>query len=153
MADDPVFAIRHGWKLRQSKVFADAIQELERETLRLSVKDPLKYELHPKAKLFIRVTNLILDEIPLDPNSTTYALGNTLGAAHRHWRRAKFLQRFRLFYRFESASHTIIYGWMNDENTLRKSGSRNDPYAVFLQRLARREPPDSWEDLMQDSES
>ena len=30
--------------------------------------------------------------------------------------------RFRLFFRFDSASKVIIYAWVNDENTLRKVG-------------------------------
>ena len=37
-----------------------------------------------------------------DPNSVEYRLGNTLGPSHRYWRRAKFLGRFRLFYRFST---------------------------------------------------
>jgi toxin YhaV len=153
MARGPVFAVRNGWRLRRSRAFAEVIDALEREVERLATADPDHYLSHPKAKLFVRITELILDEIPSDPNAAAYALGNTLGPAHRHWRRAKFLQRFRLFFRFDSASRTIIYSWVNDENTLRKAGSRRDPYLVFQQRLARGEPPDDWVDLLQDSEA
>jgi toxin YhaV len=151
MADEPAFAVRQGWKLRRSKVFAEALDALEQEVARLSEADPAGYITHPKTKLFIRISDLILDEIPLNPNAPEYGLGNTLGPSRRHWRRAKFLQRFRLFYRFESASRTIVYAWMNDENTLRKAGSRSDPYAVFLRRLDRGEPPDDWKALLRDS--
>jgi toxin YhaV len=151
MADKPVFAVRQGWKLRRSKMFAEALDALEREVARLAEADPAGYLGHPKTKLFIRISDLILEEIPLNPNAPEYGLGNTLGPSRRHWRRAKFLQRFRLFYRFESASRTIVYAWMNDENTLRKAGSRSDPYAVFLRRLDRGEPPDDWKALLRDS--
>jgi toxin YhaV len=91
---------------------------------------------------------LIFYEIPSDPNANAFSLGNTLGAARRHWRRAKFLQRFRLFFRFDSASRIIIYAWVNDENTLRKAGSQTDPYAVFSKRLNAGNPPDDWVDLL-----
>lgn len=64
---------------------------------------------------------------PRNPNSVEYQLGNTLGPAHRHWRRAKFLGRFRLFYRFSTAHRAIVYAWVNDETTLRKANSRTDP--------------------------
>jgi toxin YhaV len=151
MADEPAFAVRQGWKLRRSKVFAEALDALEQEVARLAEADPAGYITHPKTKLFIRISDLILDEIPLNPNAPEYGLGNTPGPSRRHWRRAKFLQRFRLFYRFESASRTIVYAWMNDENTLRKAGSRSDPYAVFLRRLDRGEPPDDWKALLRDS--
>jgi toxin YhaV len=151
MADEPVFAVRRGWKLRRSKVFAEALDALEREVARLAEADPAGYLAHPKTELFIRISDLILEEIPLNPNAPEYGLGNTLGPSRRHWRRAKFLQRFRLFYRFESASQTIVYAWMNDENTLRKAGSKSDPYAVFQRRLDRGEPPDDWKSLLRDS--
>jgi toxin YhaV len=152
MADESVFAVRQGWKLRRTKVFAESFDALELEVAQLAEADPVNYLSHPKVKLFIRISDLILEEIPLNPNAPEYALGNSLGPSRRHWRRAKFLQRFRLFYRFDSASRTIVYGWMNDENTLRKAGSKSDPYAVFLRRLDRGEPPDDWKALMKNSE-
>jgi toxin YhaV len=31
---------------------------------------------------------------------------------------------------------------------LRKAGSRNDPYAVFLRRLEAGDPPDDWAELL-----
>jgi toxin YhaV len=153
MARGPVFAVRNGWQLRRSRVFAEAIDALEGEVERLAAADPDQYLSHPKSKLFARIIQLILEEIPADPNSPVFALGNTLGPTHRHWRRAKFLQRFRLFFRFDSASRTIIYSWVNDENTLRKAGSRSDPYTVFKQRLTRGEPPNDWIELLQNSEA
>lgn len=47
-----------------------------------------------------------------------------------------------------SASRTIIYTWLNDDNTLRKAGSQNDPYAVFHRMLERGAPPSDWVALM-----
>jgi toxin YhaV len=147
------FAERHGWKLYRAGAFAESFDALEEEVSRLAAERPDNYATHPKAKLLRRIGELIFDEIPRDPNAHVFGLGNTLGAAHRHWRRAKFLQRFRLFFRFDSASRIIIYGWVNDENTLRKAGSRSDPYAVFMRRLDAGDPPDRWEDLLDDGRS
>ncbi len=140
------FAERHGWKLYRSSAFADALDRLEADVARLAADRPLDHGNHPKAKLLARIRDLIFEEIPRDPNANVYGLGNTLGPAHRHWRRAKFLQRFRLFFRFDSASRIIIYAWVNDENTLRKYGSRTDPYAVFVRPTRRGHSADSWAD-------
>ncbi len=74
-----------------------------------------------------------------------------LGSAHRHWRRAKFNQRFRIFFRFHPGSRVIIYAWMNDESTLRARGSRRDVYAAFERRLTAGEPPDDWDELLVES--
>jgi toxin YhaV len=71
-----------------------------------------------------------------------------MGTEFRHWRRAKIGRRFRLFFRFDSKTRIIIFPWVNDENTLRSSGSKNDPYAVFQQMLERGRPPDDWAALM-----
>ncbi|MGI8988268.1 MAG: type II toxin-antitoxin system YhaV family toxin [Bryobacteraceae bacterium] len=76
-------------------------------------------------------------EIQRDPHALEFQLDSTLGPAYRHWRRARFLGRFRLFFRFSSAHKTIVYAWVNDDTTLRKEGARTDPYAIFT-RIASR---------------
>jgi toxin YhaV len=57
----------------------------------LAKRQPESYRNHPKAKLLKRVMDLVLVEIPRDPNAAEFQLDNTLGPAYRHWRRAKFL--------------------------------------------------------------
>jgi toxin YhaV len=37
---------------------------------------------------------------------------------------------------------------VNDENSLRSSGSKSDPYAVFQKMLQRGHPPDDWAALL-----
>jgi toxin YhaV len=144
---------RHGWTLLRTAAFAHALDGLEAEVAKLAAKDPASYSAHPKAKLLKRIVDLTFEEIPRDPNAPAFQLGNTLGASHRHWRRAKFLQRFRLFFRFDSAAKVIVYAWVNNETTLRKAGSRSDPYAVFLRRLEAGDPPDDWMELMEEAET
>jgi toxin YhaV len=149
------------WQLYVHPAFSKPFDALTGEVERLAAADPRGYVEHPKAKLLRRILDLIETEIPRDPSAAEYALGNTLGPAHRHWRRAKFLGRFRLFFRYSSQARVIIYAsvnvrwvnvrWVNDENTLRKAGGRNDPYTVFGALLRKANPPDGWDALMKEA--
>jgi len=142
----------NGWRLYQHPLFRDQlnalIAEVEALARRLSTKE---YARHSKVRLLARVRKIILEDIPRDPASRAYEQGNTLGSAHRHWRRAKFNQRFRIFFRFHTGSRVIIYAWMNDESTLRARGSRRDVYAAFERRLTAGEPPDDWDEWLVES--
>ena len=110
--------------------------------------DPDGYRHAPAVKFFRTLRDLVFEEIPANPDHPQFRQGKTLGGAHSHWRRAKFHRRFRLFFRFHSASRAIVYAWLNDETTLRKTGSRTDAYAVFRRMLERGTPPSDWEALM-----
>lgn len=147
------FAERNGWRLYAHPAFGDALEKLTNVVQRLKQQQPDTFAEHPKTKLLKRILDLILEEIPRDPNASEFQLGNTLGPAHRHWRRAKFLKRFRLFFRFSSAHRAIIYAWVNDETTLRKAGSPTDPYVIFSKRLQEGNPPDSWDELFHRAEA
>ena len=142
------FAERNGWRLFRHAEFRRTLDGLAADVERLARRQPNDWQSHPKAKLLRRIVDLIEFEIPRDPNAPEYAQGNTLGPSHRHWRRAKFLGRFRLFFRFDSASRIIVYAWVNDEYTLRKAGARTDPYAGFRRRLDEGNPPDDWTTLL-----
>jgi toxin YhaV len=139
------------WQLFAHPAFSEAFDALVGEVKRLRVADAEGYKEHPKTKLLKRVLDLIEVEIPRDPGANEYSLGNTLGPAHRHWRRAKFLGRFRLFFRYSSRASVIIYAWVNDENTLRQAGGRNNPYSVFGRLLRKGCPPDDWAALVKEA--
>jgi toxin YhaV len=143
--------VRHGCQLYTWPGIAGQLDALRREVRRLAALDPKGYTQHPKAKLLAAVRRLLLDVIPADSRAPEFQLGNTLGPEYRQWRRAKFSGRFRLFFRFHSASRSIVYVWMNDEGTLRKAGGRTDPYGVFHQMLGRGRPPSDWADLLRES--
>jgi toxin YhaV len=140
-----------GWRLFAHPAFRQPFDALVAEAARLRTADPEGYKQHPKIKLLKRIVDLIEIEIPRDQGAAEYSLGSTLGAEHRHWRRAKFLGRFRLFFRYSSKDRIIIYAWVNDEKTMRKAGGRNDPYAIFSSRLRRGEPPDDWNALIKEA--
>jgi toxin YhaV len=147
MRPEPVVE-RNGWKLYAHPAFGARLEILIQAVEGLEKRQPQGYRSHPKAKLLKRILDLLLTEIPRNPNAAEFQLGNTLGPAYRHWRRAKFLDRFRLFFRFSSARKTIVYAWVNDETTLRKAGARTDPYAVFTRGLEEGNPPDDWDKLL-----
>jgi len=73
-----------------------------------------------------------------------------LGDHYKHWFRAKFLQQFRLFFRYQQSADVkiIVLAWVNDDSTLRAYESANDAYAVFRKMLDRGNPPDTWKELV-----
>lgn len=139
---------RHGWILLFHDCIVDQLQKLHAAAERARRNDPEHFAENANVKLFRALSRLIHEVIPGDPGSDDFRLGNTLGPAHRHWRRAKIGRRFRLFFRYDSRSKTIVFAWVNDEQTLRSSGSKSDPYAVFQKMLQRGNPPDDWEQLI-----
>jgi hypothetical protein len=62
--------------------------------------------------------------------------------------RAKFHERYRLFFRFSTKDRVIVYAWVNDESSLRKSGLKTDPYSMFQALHKAGTPPASFEQLM-----
>lgn len=139
---------RNGWWILFHPGFRDPLLALQDEVADLERQAETGWETGPKPKLLRRILDLVLREIPANPDAPTYEQGNTLGADARGWRRAKFLGRLRLFFRFHSDSKIIVYAWVNDENTLRKDGSNTDPYAVFRGMLVGGDPPNNWKKLL-----
>jgi toxin YhaV len=123
---------RHGWNLLFHDGVIEQLQKLQAASQRAQAQDPQGFASNANA-----LSQLMLETVPSDPNREEYRQGNTMGPAFRHWRRAKIGRRFRLFFRFDSKTKIIIFAWVNDENTLRSSGSKSDPYAVFQKMLQR----------------
>ena len=144
---------RHGWVLLFHECIVEQLQKLHAATERAQRSDPEGFRHNANVKLFRTLSQLILDTIPSDPERDEYRQGNTLGPEHRHWRRAKIGRRFRLFFRYDPRTKTIILAWVNDEQTLRSADSKSDPYAVFERMLKRGYPPDAWVKLLAASRS
>jgi toxin YhaV len=140
--------IANGWRLYVHPLFEQQFRQLVEQVEALAAKDPSGYKELPAAKLLATIHRLIRETIPRDPGAIEFRQGNTLGSDNRHWFRAKFHERYRLFYRFSSREKVIIYAWVNDERTLRKSGSRTDPYRVFRAMLEAGDPPNTMERLL-----
>jgi toxin YhaV len=141
----------NGWNAYVHPLFEDQLRRLENQVLSLAKKNPLGYRNEPAAKLLATIRRYIMEIIPRNPGAPEFRLGNTLGPDNRHWFRAKFHERYRLFYRFSSRERVIIYAWVNDERTLRKSGSKTDPYRVFRAMLEAGDPPGSLQELLRRS--
>lgn len=144
---------RHGWVLLFHEYIVEQLQKLHAAAERAQRSDPKGFERNANVKLFRALSQLILDTVPSDPARDEYRQGNTLGPEYRHWRRAKIGRRFRLFFRYDSRAKTIVFAWVNDEQTLRSAGSKSDPYAVFEKMLERGNPPDDWASLVAASRS
>jgi toxin YhaV len=136
-----------GWTLYLHPLFRQQLEKLVAQVETLQAKDPLGYKEQAATKLLGTIHRYVRDIIPGDPKAAEFRLGNTLGADNRHWLRAKFHERYRLFYRFSSQEKVIVYAWVNDENTLRKAGSKTDPYSVFRAMLEAGNPPSTVAEL------
>jgi toxin YhaV len=141
----------YGWRLFVHPLFQAQLERLAKRVEKLASRDPDGYASHPATKMLATVNHYILDAIPRNPNGPEFRQGNTLGPGNRHWFRAKFHARYRLFYRFSSEQKVIIYVWVNDESILRKSGSRTDPYVVFKAMLEAGDLPNSLAELLRTS--
>ena len=140
---------QHGWTLLFHDNLIEQMMKLRAAVLRAQGNDPEGFGSNANVKFFRALVQLMQDVVPGDPARDEYRQGNTMGPAYRHWRRAKLGRRYRLFFRYDSKAKVIVYAWVNDEQTLRSSGSKSDPYAVFEKMLGRGNPPDDWNALVQ----
>jgi toxin YhaV len=138
----------NGWKLFQYPLFQAQLEKLTERVVKLAQSEPNTYKQHPATKLLATIHRYITEIIPKDPTAGEFRQGNTLGPDNRHWFRAKFHDRFRLFFRFSSQDKAIVYVWVNDETTLRKAGSKTDVYEVFKSMLESGEPPQNLQSLL-----
>ena len=142
---------QHGWTLLFHHQLIAQMMKLRAAVLHAQENDPEGFGANANVKFFRALVQLIQDVVPNDPSRDEYRQGNTMGPAYRHWRRAKLGRRYRLFFRYDSKAKVIVYAWINDEQSLRSSGSKSDPYAVFEKMLGRGNPPDDWNALVKAS--
>lgn len=142
---------QHGWTLLFHDNLIEQLMKLRVAVLRAQENDPEGFGSNVNVKFFRALVQLIQDVVPSDPARDEYRQRNTMGPAYRHWRRAKLGRRYRLFFRYDSKAKVIVYAWVNDEQTLRSSGSKSEPYAVFEKMLGRGNPPDDGNALVEAS--
>lgn len=148
--------IANGWQLFYFRVFKVALDELEEAVSKLARRDPDGYKAHPKARLLASIYKAITQLVPDNPDHPDFRLGKALGVEYTNWRRVKkgMPDRYRLFFRFASKPiKLIVYVWFNDEDTLRKAGSKTDVYEVFKRMLGRGQVPTSLAELLKQSTS
>lgn len=140
--------IINGWAVFAHPLFLAQLEILVRQVETLKQRDPAGYGNKSASKRLAAITRLVFDVIAQNPTRPEYRQGNTLGDAHKHWFRAKFFQRFRLFFRYHAPSKVIVFAWVNDEDTKRAYESHDDAYRVFRRMLESGYPPDDWHRLL-----
>ena len=102
-------------------------------------------------KKFLALNHLVRERIPSNPSKPEHRLGNALGDNYRHWFKGKFLQQYRVFFRYSTRSQVIVYAWVNNPETLRAYGSKTDAYLVFKKMLESGRVPNNWDELIEES--
>ena len=143
--------IVNGWVLCAHEMFLDQYENLINKVERLQKKDPTNYKSKKPTKILAAIQKLVFQVIPRNPTLPEYRLGGTLGEEHKHWFRAKFLQQYRLFFRFHKESKIIVFGWINDDDSLRAYDSPTDAYKTFKKMLENKRPPTGWDDLLKEA--
>ena len=144
------------WEILFFVLFKQWIEALAEDVKALKNGDPEGYRSHPKTKLLAGVYKAIFTDIPANPNHPNYRATSTFNkdGKYTHWKRAKkggIPNRYRLFFTFRSAENKIVYVWINDEQSLRKAGSKRDPYNIFVGLVKNGTIPNEYLDLIKQS--
>ena len=142
------------WQLFYFKLFKEALDELEQPSPNLPGNNQQPINLIPKHDCWPPCTNASHNlsppilTIPISDWARRWVPNTPIGGASKRG----MPDRYRLFFRFASSPvQLIVYVWFNDEDTLRKAGSRTDVYEVFKRMLMRGEVPPSIDSLLFES--
>ncbi|MGE3298728.1 MAG: type II toxin-antitoxin system YhaV family toxin [Porticoccaceae bacterium] len=149
----PAPVVIHGWTVFAHPLFLAQIEALARQVDDFKQKDAVGYVKKNVSKRLAAIIKLAFDVIPQDPTRPEYRQGAALGDDYKHWFRAKFLQQYRLLFRYHRPSKVIVLAWVNDEDSKRAYESDDHAYRVFRKMLASGYPPDDWDQLLKDAES
>ncbi|UVC07540.1 type II toxin-antitoxin system YhaV family toxin [Rhizobium sp. TH2] len=141
----------NGWRIYLHPLFLDQQNRMIEEVRKARAVDPENFESKRCTKILRAMRKVAFREIPNDPFDPQFRQGTTLGEDYKHWFRAKFLQQYRLFFRFSEREKIIILAWVNDEDTKRAYESKNDAYRTFRKMLDRGHPPDDWATLLKEA--
>jgi toxin YhaV len=127
---------RTEYLLRYHELYAGRISELKERVRELKARlSPEEFARHETVKLAVRLREAE-KEIAEDPDRRDYLLREELRKFRRY---KKGLGRFRLLFCFSRKPPIIIFLYVNTADSLRKDGSRNDPYEQFKALLRRGE--------------
>ena len=120
--------------VKYHEFYFQRIQELKARVKRLKDQlGPEEFSRHETVKLALRIREAEM-EVGSDPNRPEYLLNDELRKFRRYKRG---LGRYRLIFCFSSKPPIIIFIYLNTAETLRKAGSRLDPYEQFKALLRR----------------
>ena len=141
----------NGWAIYAHSLFLDQVEDLVQKVETLKTKYPQDWKKKNAAKRLAAIVKVAFDLIPQDPAHSQFRQDDTLGENHKHWFRAKFLQQYRLFFRYQAQARVIVLAWVNDDETKRAYGSDTDAYKTFSKMLEGGKPPDSWDELLEEA--
>ena len=140
-----------GWSIYAHTLFLDQLEAYQAAYRAVRAKHPKDYKGKKATKLYAALLKTAFELIPADPTKPDFRQGSTLGDDNKYWFRAKFLQQFRLFFRYAEDGKAIILGWVNDEDTKQAYSSKTDAYEVFKKMLKAGNPPSDWDVLLKAS--
>lgn len=121
--------MKPNYLLKCHKFYSDRIDSLKQEIKELkNFLTEEEFSKHPDVKFAVRVRKASKEIIPEDPDRQEYQLHGDLKKYRRY---KQGLQRYRLFFAFSNKPSVILYLYINDKSSLRKEGSKNDPYILF----------------------
>jgi len=140
----------NGWTVYAHPLFLDQLEAMIKAVEKARKKDQRGYKKRRATKLFAAVLRVAFEDVPGDPTRDIYRQVSTRGDDYKHWFRVKFLQQFRLFFRYHQSENAkvIVLAWVIEDTTLRVYESATDAYAVFRKMLDRGSPPDTWKALL-----
>ena len=143
----------NGWTIFLHPLFVEAIKAMIADVEKDRRAHPETYRTRRAAKLLAATRKMAFEDIPANPSDPRFRLGDTLGEAYRHWFRGKYVQQYRLFFRYHETERIIVLVWVNDEDSNRAYESKSDAYRVFGRMLARGNPPDDWAALLREAKA
>lgn len=129
----------NGWSIHAHPVFLDQLDRLIAQVEARKQHDRQAWQAKSRIRRPAAIVKLTTKAIPATP---AFRQGDSLGDQRKNWFRARFFQRYRLFFRFDSPMKVIVLACMKDERTLRAYGSKTDADAVFKGMPEAGNPPD-----------
>lgn len=121
----------NGWNIFGHSLFLNQVETLIEQVESIRQRNPINYKKKNATKRLAAILEIAFEIIPQNPALPEYRQGTTLGNTHRHWFRAKFFQRYHLFFRYHMESKVIVYTWVTDKSAKRAYNSKTDAYRTF----------------------
>lgn len=125
--------VKNKYLLLVHECYAQKIEALKQKVRHLKATlTESEFLEHEDVKFAARLRKATMEVIPEDPDRIEYRLKGNLKKFRRY---KQGLQQYRLMFAFSNTPPIIVYLYVNDTHTLRKEGSKTDPYIVFSKKV------------------